>query len=336
MTKMKTDRYGRQRGLDLDPRTPRCALALLSWFAIAWSCAATTSCSDSAKPASTKARPHRAAGALANGAQTAPPPAPVPDGVQTLYFDEAHAHKKSEGEFKGGKEEGAWTFWHDGGEIAIKGSFVHGSKDGVWTVFDKSGAKQSEMKWTADKVEGPGTEWYPNGQKKSEANFADGKLAGHSVEWHPNGQKKIAGDYKDGKKEGHWVSWHDNGQKSSEGEFKNDLQVGPWQSWFPNGKVEKSGTFVDGKHDGLWSSWRDDGQLEQQLEFKLDVQNGEGKTWYPNGQPGGGNHQQRQAREANGNMGLKMDSLWRYGGCVPPKCKGAPPPRGAAREGSFY
>ncbi len=100
-------------------------------------------------------------------------------GSDTLYTGKAYelyrnGQKKSEGNWKDGKQDGLDVHW--------------------WT----NGQKQSEHNFKDGKPDGLDVWWYKNGQKMSEGNWKDGKGHGLSVVWHENGQKKQERNFKDG------------------------------------------------------------------------------------------------------------------------------------------
>jgi antitoxin component YwqK of YwqJK toxin-antitoxin module len=49
--------------------------------------------------------------------------------------------KIAEGEYKDGKEEGLWTFWHDNGQKEKEGVFKDGKEEGLWTEWDENGKR---------------------------------------------------------------------------------------------------------------------------------------------------------------------------------------------------
>src|SRR5689334_10865122 len=95
-------------------------------------------CSDEKAPKK-RTRP---GGGQPVGAQQAP--AAPADGLATEYHDAARTQKKSEGEWRGGKQEGAWTFWHPNGKVSARGAFRGGQMDGPWVEFHEDGQKKSE------------------------------------------------------------------------------------------------------------------------------------------------------------------------------------------------
>ncbi|MDA7509052.1 toxin-antitoxin system YwqK family antitoxin [Akkermansiaceae bacterium] len=89
--------------------------------------------------------------------------------------------------------------FHDNGQKKSEGNYKDGKQDGHDVTWYDNGQKRSEGNYKDGKVHGPVVIWYENGQKRSEGNYKDGKLHGDGRGWHENGQKNFESEWKNGK-----------------------------------------------------------------------------------------------------------------------------------------
>ena len=97
------------------------------------------------------------------------------NGLSTNFYINSK-QKKSEGEYKDGKQEGRWIEWWINGQKMSEGNYKDGKKDGNWT-------------W-----------WFMEGGNQCVGEYKDGSEVGNWVLWDENGERIFSGDYKDGKK----------------------------------------------------------------------------------------------------------------------------------------
>ncbi len=62
--------------------------------------------------------------------------------------------KEAEGEYRDGRQQGKWSYWHENGQ------------------------KHSEGEWRDGRLHGKWTWWHENGTKKSEGEYRDGEKHG--------------------------------------------------------------------------------------------------------------------------------------------------------------
>ena len=77
-----------------------------------------------------------------------------------------NGQKKSETNYKDGKQNGLSTSWYENGKKEYEENYEDGKQNGLFT------------------------NWYENGQKKNETNYLDGKVNGLYSLWYENGQLK--------------------------------------------------------------------------------------------------------------------------------------------------
>ena len=107
----------------------------------------------------------------------------------------------SKGNFKDGKWNGLWTYFHENGQKKGEGSFENGD-----------GSDEGNTGIPRNGREGTWTFWYKNGQKKTEFTFKNGKNDGLITGWYENGNKMTEGTYKDGKIDGIVTEWYEIGR----------------------------------------------------------------------------------------------------------------------------
>ena len=110
---------------------------------------------------------------------------------------------------------------HDNGTIWWLSQWKDGKKNGLWTWWHGNGQKSMEENYRDGKRDGIETEWFENGQKELEANYKDGKQDGIETGWYQNGQKEYEGNHKDGKQDGLWISYNEDGTEKSRITFKS-------------------------------------------------------------------------------------------------------------------
>ena len=54
---------------------------------------------------------------------------------------------RSEGEFRAGRREGVWTWYHPTGKVGLTGTYVDDARHGEWTTHDPSGRIQERATW---------------------------------------------------------------------------------------------------------------------------------------------------------------------------------------------
>jgi hypothetical protein len=108
------------------------------------------------------------------------------------------AIKESEGNYRDGKQEGQWTFWHNNGKISSSGEFKDGMHQGKWIIYYINGQKAAESEYNRDLLHGAYSQYFKNGQKWTEGQYKDGQKSGHWIFYCEDGTKKQEGDLVDG------------------------------------------------------------------------------------------------------------------------------------------
>ena len=64
---------------------------------------------------------------------------------------------------------------YENGQNKVEGNYKDGKLDGKWTWWHENGQKWSEINFKEGKPDGKWTEWDENGQKQKENNYKDGR-----------------------------------------------------------------------------------------------------------------------------------------------------------------
>lgn len=93
---------------------------------------------------------------------------------------------------------GAFTEWHESGEVARRGRFVRGEYDGLLASWYDSGAKESERRYDDGRLDGVSRSYYEDGTKREEIEYRRGRKHGSERRWFPNGQLSWEAHYDEG------------------------------------------------------------------------------------------------------------------------------------------
>jgi antitoxin component YwqK of YwqJK toxin-antitoxin module len=102
-----------------------------------------------------------------------------------------NGQKKSETNYKDGKQNGLFASWYENGKKEYEENYEDGKQSGLFTNWYENEQKKSETNYIEGKVNGLYSLWYENGQKKTEINYKDGEVNGMFIWWYENGEKKI-------------------------------------------------------------------------------------------------------------------------------------------------
>ena len=106
------------------------------------------------------------------------------------------------GRMENGKKEGYWSYYHDNGQLMIKGLKKDGKSEGEWVHYHDNGKLKLKIFYINDKKEGPAVYYWSNGQLDSKGNYKNDKADGVWVYFNSKGEKdlKFSGTYSNGKK----------------------------------------------------------------------------------------------------------------------------------------
>jgi antitoxin component YwqK of YwqJK toxin-antitoxin module len=171
----------------------------------------------------------------------------VADGFYHEYYP--NGQKFVDGQYKSGRQDGEWTYWHENGtlnrkvtykdgqpdgswevhradgSLAASRGFKQGKRDGTWTIYDDTGKQPLRLENYADgKADGEWKIWFPSGQLQRQIHLKAGDRDGSAIEWDEKGNKRIEMTYVDGKPDGAVTAWTADGRKVVQ-QYKNGKVV---------------------------------------------------------------------------------------------------------------
>jgi len=169
-----------------------------------------------------------------------------------IYYFE-NGNKSSEGNYKNGKAEGAWTYRYESGQKKSEGKLQNGMNHGEWNYWYENGQKKTNGQYTDDKRVGEWTYWNENGILKDKEFFKNG-LLNLAEGYFANGTMSYKGKYFLGSRHGVWTYWNTEGRITFKGNFKYGLKDGEWIRYFKEGKMKlnfSSGILKDKQVGGI-------------------------------------------------------------------------------------
>ena len=112
--------------------------------------------------------------------------------------------------------DGAWTSWHENGQVLEVGQYRMGVETGDWSWFDDNGQRVAVGTFVEGEREGVWTFWYSNGVKQMDARYEDGQGAGNWALYYEDGSPWAEGSYVDGEISGYWTIWDEFGELNPE------------------------------------------------------------------------------------------------------------------------
>jgi antitoxin component YwqK of YwqJK toxin-antitoxin module len=121
--------------------------------------------------------------------------------------------------------DGAWTAWHENGQVLERGAYREGVEDGPW-------------QW-----------WYEDGRPMAEGSWIEGARNGPWTFWREDGHVMMQGHYTSGVGDGVWTLYDESGYKQAQGPFEQGVASGYWTVWNADGSLntERTGLYEDGR-----------------------------------------------------------------------------------------
>ncbi|QDU30553.1 MORN repeat variant [Anatilimnocola aggregata] len=174
-----------------------------------------------------------------------PQPAPKPKLANVGYWQlrSFAGDPVVSGQYRKGKQHGAWTSYYPNGRVATQGTMREGMRLGVWKTWSQSGKLLSEVKYEAAANLQPRFEvsrhppvaaYRQSGLQVGLVYLVETKLPvsflqGEARTWHDNGRRKTAGNYANNQKVGEWTTWNEQGKLIARGEYRRGIQEGIWE-----------------------------------------------------------------------------------------------------------
>jgi len=159
----------------------------------------------------------------------------VSDGFYREFYP--NGEKFVEGQYKDGRQEGQWIYYHDNGKVQRTVNYTNGQPDGSWEVFNAEGAVVAKRGYKDGKRDGTWIAYDATGkQPLREEVYSSGKANGVWKVWFPSGQMKTQVGIKDGIRDGLYAEWDDKGQERYELNFVAGKLDGKATLWGADGK----------------------------------------------------------------------------------------------------
>ncbi|WP_130733195.1 toxin-antitoxin system YwqK family antitoxin [Flavobacterium sp. J27] len=208
---------------------------------------------------------------------------------------------RSVANWKDGKLDGDYTFYHPNGKIQSKGFYTKNVQSGKWffytedgfpiseesylydkglriknglfRFYNKQGILVEETSYTKDAINGLGKLYFDNGFLKQETNYKNGETVGLTKIYKEKARDVLDGIgkmAKNGVITGEWKYFHDDGKTIDLIGSYNEKgeQIGKWQSFYNTGILKAESFYNNGKRDGERKLYKEDGSLEKTEIYK--------------------------------------------------------------------
>jgi antitoxin component YwqK of YwqJK toxin-antitoxin module len=173
---------------------------------------------------------------------------------------------------EGGKEQGAWKFFYEDGQLKAEGKYENGKREGEWKFYYKGKKIQQTGTYKANQPVGEWKWYYPNGQILREQSFVKGKEEGLTKEYSEDGTLVAEGEYLGGMREGDWK--YKNGEYIAKGKYVDGKEQGEWKQYYPSGTLAFEGSYVDGLENGYHRYYFSEGRIKEERYYRMGLKDG--------------------------------------------------------------
>ncbi|TNE50326.1 MAG: hypothetical protein EP343_08780 [Deltaproteobacteria bacterium] len=213
-------------------------------------------------------------------------PKAAPKGLEGLEIRCWNSHqRRSRREWKQGKPEGRWEFYHSKGHLLLLGHFKGGKRHGKFKSWYSNGQRKGTGQYNWDAAEGEFQGWWPNGKLQYRGAWKHDKQEGTWYHWRSSGQRWVIAEWADGDTNGTWLEWWPNGRSKALFQFRKGKQHGESRLWWPSGKPRALSMMKKNKKVGTWMHWFRNGQLARIQSWHRNKKHGPWLTFYQDGRP---------------------------------------------------
>ena len=153
---------------------------------------------------------------------------------------------------------GAYTAWHENGEVSIEGTYENGIRSGRWIHRHPNGKRSAFGRYAKDLRTAKWKLFHENGEKRGEGSYSGGRMSGPWTFWTKEGEPDpvATGVY------GYERIGPASGPARCEGPTKNGRLHGRWTFWWAEDQVQFEGEYVDGEREGVWRFVHVDGTYD--------------------------------------------------------------------------
>jgi antitoxin component YwqK of YwqJK toxin-antitoxin module len=157
------------------------------------------------------------------------------DGFYREYYKNGQLF--AEGQYRRGRQQGNWTYYHDNGTVNHKVTFEDGLPNSQVEVYRADGTLMAKR------------------------NYSKGLRTGDWITYDDTGKQPLREElYNEGQPEGEWKSWFPSGQLQRQIAFKDGKRTGIAKEWNEDGSQRGEVTYADGELDGPTTIWLPDGR----------------------------------------------------------------------------
>lgn len=115
--------------------------------------------------------------------------------------------------------DGTYTEWDEQGNVLVEGNYKEGKKDGQWNYYHPNGLLQSSSQWQNGLQQGIYITYNKKGDKTSEGYFRNGLKDGVFISYYPDDKIKTRIPFRAGKQQGKGQYYAASGKLQKETEF---------------------------------------------------------------------------------------------------------------------
>ncbi len=196
------------------------------------------------------------------------------DGTKTEYFKGGVA-VRAKLNFKEGKRNGAFLYYHLNGQLKLCGKYVNDLLDSTVNAFYDNGNPKYTFTYLMGEKTGLSISYYNNGNIEQKVELINEKPNGKMETYYEAGNIRLITTYNQGIREGQFLRYHLNGTIAEESYFKDGIQDSVsyyWDNVF--GSIMKIESYNKGKKEGAWVTFNEIGDTLTFYNYLDDILNG--------------------------------------------------------------
>ncbi len=207
-------------------------------------------------------------------------------GTKTEYF-QGGVLVRAKMNFREGKRNGPFIFYHDNGKVKLQGKYVNDLLDSTVNAFYENGSPKYIHNFSMGIQVGELITYYKNGNIEQKTTLKNEKPHGTMYTYYEAGNLRLESTYNEGVRDGKYIRYHLTGLMAEESYFKNGIQDSVsryWDNVF--GTLMKEEYYKMGKKDGTWYTFNEFGDTITMYNYSEDVLNGPYKKYFKVGEAG--------------------------------------------------
>jgi uncharacterized protein len=202
----------------------------------------------------------------------------LPFGEGSLQFSFPNKKTRMNGQYKYGKGNGAYTWYHSNGKVQSQFTYVDGKKTGTASYFYEDGTKRKEENYVNGELHGAYVSYYENGAVHEQNTYVNGEQDGLQKSYYDSKNVFRFGPYRNGKGEGSFAYYSEDGQLIMRRYYENDVLLG--YSYIKNGKYD---SIPVRNETGHILAFYPTGQKSAEYDMAVGYVNGKRVEYYTSG-----------------------------------------------------